>query len=110
ARRASRSSRGRYLVDLRGGQADEVARIELELQAATSSVDEDRLVVERRCVQMGRQAPTLAERARAAAHIARRGLRLAFVRESGALAERLQVELAVDGDARYGEGAVDRDD
>src|SRR6058998_3507126 len=65
---------GRYLVDAGVREPDEVVRVELDLQAAAPGVDENRLVLERRGIDVRRQRPPLAEGARPAEHIARRAV------------------------------------
>src|SRR6185437_1274090 len=106
-RRASSSRARRYRVDARVREPHEVAWSELELQSAPAAVDEDRLVFERRAVEVGRQLLPLAEWARPTRDVAGRSPRTLLVRELRTLAERLQVELGGDRDAGDVQFAVD---
>src|SRR5881275_297781 len=70
---------GRYLVDAGIREPDEVVRVELDLQAAAPGVDQDRLVLECRGIEVRRQLLPLAERARPTRDVPRRTVRLLLV-------------------------------
>src|SRR5207248_506678 len=106
-RSGSRSSRG-HRANLGSGKPHELARVELELEAAPPRADEDRLVRERGLVDGRRQAATLSERADPTGDVAGGTLRGGPFGHHRPLADRAQVELAVGRDHEDLELAVDR--
>src|SRR5438874_9509213 len=96
--------------DVGSGETREIARVELELEAATAGTDIDRLVVQGGDIEGRGQASPQSQGRDATEHVARGPLGQWPLRHRRSLGERLQIELGRRRDDRDAESTTRVDD